>query len=177
LRVVEGGDWLDLAVRIVHVGGAVGLVSILSLLTFLSWRVAGSSDRTLQQAVQGWRRRLLAPLWAAVALQIVTGVYNYFNNVPFELPAFWDLADVTVAYGEAYVVLLVAKLVLVAQVLLGLTTLSRRSLGSGGDGGSRWQASDVGAALVITLTLVSGFLLVITAGVLGYVHQLVGDRI
>ena len=200
----------------VHLASALAWLSMLAMLTVFSWTIVRSPDPALRPAMRRVRRRLLAPLWTAIGLLIVTGVYNQYRNVPFPLPHPWQVQDITIPYGKAYVFLLLGKHIFVAQMVAALAVVTWRLAGastvqaaapvvaaigaratvavgapSGGrgpgvirrDNGSlpadaqfaplpSEQTFELGTALVGTLALVSGVLVLLIAAALGYVHIL-----
>jgi hypothetical protein len=227
--VVGRGDWLDMAVLSTHLVAALAWLTMLGLLTLLSWEILRSADARVLEAARAWRRRLLGPLWAAIGVLLITGVYNQFRNVPFPVPHPWNLGEITIPYGQVYTLLLLGKHLLVVQMTLGLAVVTWRLAGPGprqtvtaplpartavaagvsggrtwarnvpaswenvgtGRGGERrrrrgggwtgqdfwawWaaeEAGELGTALIGTLSLISGVLVLVATAALGYVHVL-----
>ena len=120
------GGWVDMLMMGVHMVGAYGLLTMLATLTLLSWAVLWSRDTALTQGLRSVRRRILLPLWLAISLLGVTGIFNHYHNVPFPLPHPWNLQDIVIPYGKAYVMLLLGKHIFVAQLVLALAMVSWR---------------------------------------------------
>lgn len=224
--VVPGLDlraWLDIGAMAVHMVSAFAWLAMLAALTLLSWGIVASRDVALRAGLRGYRGRLLVPLWVAIGVLVLTGVYNQYRNVPFPLPHPWNFQEVTIPYGQAYVLLLLGKHMFIAQMVFALAVVTWRlaiavpaqgfaaifsrsvanvatdvgiavrsgggvtvtpdtkSAGTGadgrvGDGTPAWfqqeQSSELGTALIGTLALISGVLILATTAALGYVHLL-----
>lgn len=168
---MDAREWVDVAIRGIHLVGALGLLAVLTTLSLGSWRAV--RDPELAPGWHAMRQRLLAPLWIVIGVLASTGLYNHFHNVPFALPRIWNLQDVTLPYGKPYMLLLLGKHVFVVQMILGLAVVTWRLAGSPSGRRRGVQTADLGTALISTLSLVSGVFILLTTAVLGHVHLLI----
>jgi len=115
--------WIDISVRWIH------------LLGFGLW--VGSSAATLLFSPVD-AARFLSVSWAALLLQLLSGIANMKRWTPFDvLPYFWNLDHLSqIRFGRSYTLFMVAKhaLVLVSIALMTIWTVRywRRSRGQNG---------------------------------------------
>ena len=110
--LAKSDAWLDISARFFH------------LLGFALW-VGGSAATFLFGPVAA--ARFLSILWAALLLQIVSGIANMSRWTPFDVPPyFWNLEHFShIRFGRSYVLFMAAKhgLVLLAIILMAIWTV------------------------------------------------------
>ncbi|MBI5289498.1 MAG: hypothetical protein HY873_11060 [Chloroflexi bacterium] len=194
---VTSDEWRDIFILAVHFVAAVAWLGALIFVSATSWAIARSDDERVADGMRELRSHAMAPMWIAIAVLLLSGVYNQFNNVPWPLPYPWEATDASVQYMRSYTLLLFAKHVIIGGMLLGLVVVTWRIsalqavaqqqrdgalpfLRGGAEAWSdvAWRESgdrrmaERGVALISTGSLVMGAAIVAISAVLSYVHLL-----
>lgn len=169
---MTGSDWMDLAVMATHLVAALAWLALLGFVTFASWQLVRLPDSALRGRVRAVRARVLPWLWGFIAVLVITGAYNQLRNVPFPLPRPWHVNTLPASLDRAYVLLLLGKHLLIAEMAAGLAVVTRRARGRATSAPPAHAASERGTALVSSMSLASGVLVLLVAVALNYVHVL-----
>lgn len=177
--------WLDFTLAATQLLALGVTLALLGQLARASRTIAGAQVSLAREAQWDLRARTLRQLWASVAALLVATaaleMHRPADTLPdvaghgaaTTLPHPWEfaLADGT---DQAYAVLVLAGYVFLAQILIGLVTVTRRRPTSSRAGrvGPMQQENDRGAALAAGFTLLAGVLALVPLGVTGYLHLL-----
>lgn len=142
--------WLDISARFFH------------LLGFGLWLGGSAAALVFGPVSTG---RFLSISWAAIFLQILSGIANMKRWTPFDVPPyFWNLDHLSyIPFGRSYALFMAAKhvLVLVTIILMTIWTVRYRS-GLHRKNGTREVAVHSLAGATFCIALVIGYIMMIT---------------
>jgi hypothetical protein len=164
---------VDLAITALNLLAGAGLLVMLCVLTWVSWAVVRSRASTQHRVLRTTRERLVPVLWVALFAFVATGLYGEAHGASMGLPNFWEAA--AAGDNRGYALLTLGGYLFAVQVVVGLTALTKDPQGGWSTRRAqppRHGGSDLGAALIATMSLAASFFAVLAMATVGYLQVL-----
>ena len=158
-------DGTDAVAMIVLLAGSLCMFLLLATLTWLSWRVLRARFATEKDALRALGSRLIAALWAVAVVLVGSIIFLETHSAAAGLPSVFSPGATTSDYGRALVLLPIGAYLLLAQAVVGLTSLTWRLPPFAAKRGS-----DLGTALVSTSGLAASLLALATIALIGFLR-------